>query len=139
MRAVGIVAVAIATEVVVEKLVMAAAVAPQLKLPPVQLRKLLPVQAVKCAPKRLVVEALVTDKLVVVALLLVAFRIVISWIVEEAVTSRFVVLSLVVVEKVDQREVPVPSPTKTVPLTSDETPVPSLASIASRASLALLC
>ena len=50
MRAVGIVAVAIATEVVVEKLVIVFELAPQLKSPPVQLRKLLPVQAVKCPP-----------------------------------------------------------------------------------------
>ena len=75
----------------------------------------------------------------VVAAVPVALRKVKSDRVVEPVAKMFVLYMLVVVAKVDQREVPEPSPTKTVPLTGVEAPVPILLSIASIESLALEC
>ena len=73
----------------------------QPKVPPVQVRTLLLVQAVRPAPlkdavKRLDDEAVVEKRLVVVAEVPVAFRKVKFWRVEEEVTSRFLVVRSVV-------------------------------------------
>ena len=57
----------------------------------------------------------------------------------EPVAKKFVAVTRVVVAQVVKREVPVPSPTKIESVMGVDAPVPSFASRASIASLALEC